>query len=156
MASVRTDLPDRREPGHAEEIVDDLMAAFRAEELDAVYVVHAQFRSALSTPPKVTKVLPVETPEGDHGAVAAGTYILSPGADEILNELLPLYVRNRVYNALVETAAAEQGARRTAMKNATDSAEEMLEDLRRSFNRARQAQITQEISEIVGGADALE
>jgi F-type H+-transporting ATPase subunit gamma len=61
-----------------------------------------------------------------------------------------------VYNALVETAAAEQGARRTAMKNATDSAEEMLEDLRRSFNRARQAQITQEISEIVGGADALE
>ncbi len=156
MASVRIDLPDRREPEHAEEVVDDLMEAFQDEELDAVYVVYAQFRSALSTPPKVMKVLPVEPPDDDSGTMAAGTYILSPGADEILNELLPLYVRNRVYNALVETAAAEQGARRTAMKNATDSAEEMLEDLRRSFNRARQAQITQEISEIVGGADALE
>ena len=157
MESVRTDLPDRREPEHAEAIVDDLMAAFRDGELDAVYVVYAQFRSALSTPPKTMKVLPVEPPEGhEESAVPAGGYILSPGADEILNELLPLYVRNRVYRALVETAAAEQGARRTAMKNATDNAEEMLEDLRRSFNRARQAQITQEISEIVGGADALE
>ena len=157
MASVRTDLPDRREPEHAEEIVDDLMEAFRDGELDAVYVVYAQFRSALSTPPKTMKVLPVEPPKGEEKTeVAAGGYILSPGADEILNELLPLYVRNRVYNALVETAAAEQGARRTAMKNATDNAEEMLEDLRRSFNRARQAQITQEISEIVGGAEALD
>ncbi|MFO7894383.1 MAG: ATP synthase F1 subunit gamma [Longimicrobiales bacterium] len=157
MASTRTDLPDRREPEHAEEIVDPLMDAFREESLDAVYVVYAQFRSALSTPPKTMKVLPVEPPAGhDESSVAAGGYILSPGADEILNELLPLYVRNRVYRALVETAAAEQGARRTAMKNATDNAEEMLDDLRRSFNRARQAQITQEISEIVGGADALE
>ncbi len=157
MASVRIDLPDRREPEHAEEIVDGLMAGFREGELDAVYVVYAQFRSALSTPPKTMKVLPVEPPKGEEEMeVAAGGYILSPGADEILNELLPLYVRNRVYNALVETAAAEQGARRTAMKNATDNAEEMLEDLRRSFNRARQAQITQEISEIVGGAEALD
>lgn len=157
LASVRLELPDRREPEHAEEIADDLMAAFEAGELDAVYVVYAQFRSAMSTPPKVMKVLPVEPPAGDAGSTAqTGSYILSPGADEILNRLLPLHVRNRVYRALVETAAAEQGARRTAMKNATDNAEEMLENLRRSFNRARQAQITQEIAEIVGGADALE
>ena len=157
MASVRTDLPDRREPEHAQEIVDDLMDGFRAGSLDAVYVVYAQFRSALSTPPRTMKVLPVEPPAGEEESqVPAGGYILSPGADEILNELLPLYVRNRVYSAPVETAAAEQGARRTAMKNATDNAGEMLEDLRRSFNRARQAQITQEISEIVGGAAALE
>lgn len=155
-ASVRTDLPDRREPRHAAELVDDLMAAFVDGSIDAVYVVYAQFRSALSTPPKTMKVLPGEPPEGEGSTVAASGYILSPGADEILNELLPLYVRNRVYSALVETAAAEQGARRTAMKNATDNAGEMLEELRRSFNRARQAQITQEISEIVGGADALQ
>ena len=156
MASTRTDLPDRREPEHAEELVDDLMAAFRGGDLDAVYVVYAQFRSALSTPPRTMKVLPVEPPEGGAEPEVAADYILSPGANEILSELLPLYVRNRVYRALVETAAAEQGARRTAMKNATDNAEEMLEDLRRSFNRARQAQITQEISEIVGGAEALD
>jgi F-type H+-transporting ATPase subunit gamma len=157
MASRRTDIPDRRESDHAAAVVDDLMADFEARGLDAVYVVYAQFRSALSTPPKVLKVLPVEPPESSDGAsAAAGNMILSPDADVILTRLLPLYVRNRVYRALVETAAAEQGARRTAMKNATDNAGEMLDTLRRTFNRARQAQITQEIAEIVGGAEGLE
>ncbi len=158
MATTRTDIPDRREPEHAASLADDLISAFVTGELDALYVVYAQFRSALSTPPKVMKVLPVEPPapkEGE-GAGSAANYILSPGADEILNELLPLYVRNRIYRALVETAAAEQGSRRTAMKNATDNAGDMLDNLRRTFNRARQAQITQEISEIVGGAAALD
>jgi len=70
--------------------------------------------------------------------------------------LLARYVRNQVYRALVESVASEQGARRTAMKNATDNAGEMIDMLRRTFNRARQAQITQEIAEIVGGAEALE
>jgi F-type H+-transporting ATPase subunit gamma len=157
MASMRTDIPDRREPEHAASLVDGPMDAFEAGELDAVYVVYSQFRSALSTPPKVMKVLPVEPAKrSEDEAFSEGTYILSPGADEILNRLLPLYVRNRVYRALVETAAAEQGSRRTAMKSATDNAGEIIDDLRRTFNRARQAQITQEISEIVGGAAALE
>jgi F-type H+-transporting ATPase subunit gamma len=83
-------------------------------------------------------------------------YLLEPGADEILGEVLPLYVRNAVYRALVETSAAEQGSRRTAMKNATDNAGDMLESLTRTYNRVRQAAITQEIAEIVGGAAALE
>ena len=159
MATTRTDIPDTREPEHAAELVDDLMERFEDGSLDAVWVVYAQFRSALSTPPAVTKVLPVEPPATDQDEDAGGAasnYILSPGADEILNELLPLYVRNRVYRTLVETAAAEQGSRRTAMKNATDNAGDILDDLRRTFNRARQAQITQEIAEIVGGAAALE
>jgi F-type H+-transporting ATPase subunit gamma len=81
---------------------------------------------------------------------------MSPSADAILHRLLPLYVRNSMYRALVETAAAEHGARRTAMKNATDNAGDMLDNLNRTYNRARQAQITQEIAEIVGGAAALE
>ena len=158
MATRRQDVPDRREPEHAAELVDGMMAGFQAGTLDAVYVVYAQFRSALSTPPRTMKVLPVEPPKAEESETKGGeaNYILSPGADEILNELLPLYVRNRVYRALVETAASEQGARRTAMKNATDSAGDMLDNLRRTFNRARQAQITQEIAEIVGGAAALE
>ena len=83
-------------------------------------------------------------------------YILAPSADAILSELLPLYVRNQVYRALVETAAGEQGARRSAMKSATDNATDMLSLLRRTYNRSRQAAITQEIAEIVGGAAALE
>ena len=135
---------------------------FESGELDGVYVVYAQFRSAMSTPPAVMQVLPVKPPEAKDDAAAGERkgynplYILSPPPDETLGRLLPLYVRNSVYRALVETAAAEQGARRTAMKNATDSAGEMLDNLRRTYNRARQAQITQEIAEIVGGAAAHE
>lgn len=155
LASERTDISDRPSAEDAASIVEPLIAAFERGELDAVYVVYAQFRSALSTPPAVMQILPVEPPA--EAASAAGTeYILSPSGDEILDRLLPLYVKNSVYRTLVETAAAEQGARRTAMKNATDNAGDMLDLLRRSYNRARQAQITQEIAEIVGGAAALE
>src|SRR5439155_1085982 len=86
---------------------------------------------------------------------AAAAYIPRPSAEEILKQLLPLYVQNQMYRALVETAAAEHGARRTAMKNATDAGSDMLNILQRTFNRARQGQITQELAEIVGGAEAL-
>jgi F-type H+-transporting ATPase subunit gamma len=101
-------------------------------------------------------VLPVAPPATEGEAAREVDYILEPGADEILGRILPLYVRNSVYRALVETSAAEHGARRTAMKNATDNAGDMLESLTRTYNRIRQAAITQEIAEIVGGAAALE
>ena len=101
----------------------------------------------------MTELLPIE---GDEGASSVDAYILSPSADGILEKILPAYVRNAVYTALVENAAAEQGARRTAMKNATDNAGDVLNHLTRTYNRARQAQITQEIAEIVGGSAALE
>lgn len=153
LASARTDITDRPTANDAASLVDDPMMRFIRGELDAVYVIYAQFRSALSTPPKVQRILPVEPPNVKG---AARDYLLFPSAQEILSELLPSYVRNQMYRALVETAAGEQGARRTAMKNATDNAGEMLNTLRRTFNRARQAQITQEIAEIVGGAAALE
>ena len=113
----------------------------------------SEFRSAMSTPPSTRQVLPIEPGEGGQDADA---FILSPGAGPILERLLPLYVRNAVFTALVENAAAFQGQQRTAMKNATDNAGEVLEHLTRSYNRARQAQITQEIAEIVGGAAAPE
>jgi len=93
--------------------------------------------------------------EGGRGRSRAVNYILRPSAEDILRQLLPLYVQNQFYRALVETAAAEHGARRTAMKNATDAGSDMLTILQRTFNRARQAQITQELAEIVGGAEAL-
>jgi F-type H+-transporting ATPase subunit gamma len=152
MATQRTDIGDRPTADHATEVVQALMADFIAQRLDAVYVVYAKFNSAISTPPASQMVLPVAPPERKG---PARDYILLPSAEAILSELLPLYVRNAVYRALVETAAGEQGARRTAMKNATDNAGDMLNILRRTYNRARQAQITQEIAEIVGGAEAL-
>jgi F-type H+-transporting ATPase subunit gamma len=153
VASSRIDITDRPTAQNAAEIVDPLIERFASGEIDAVYVVYAKFNSALSAPPSTQTILPVTPP------VRTGPqpdYILLPSAEAILTQLLPSYVRNSVYRALVETVAGEQGARRTAMKNATDNAGDMLNVLRRTFNRARQAQITQEIAEIVGGAAALQ
>ena len=116
-------------------------------------LVQARFISALQTPPATSGSFRWRP---RRAAGAARDYILAPSADAILEQLLPLYVRNAVYRGLVETAAAEHGARRTAMKNATDNAGEILELLKRTYNRQRQAQITQEIAEIVGGAAALQ
>ena len=157
-ASQRIDIGDKPTAEHASQVVGPLMAQFESGAVDAVEVVFAQFKSAVSTPPTTLRILPIAAPraaEGGRGRQRAVNYILKPSADAILEQLLPLYVRNQVYRALVETAAAFLGAQRTAMKNATDNAGDILDILRRTYNRARQAQITQELAEIVGGAEAL-
>src|SRR6478672_11962874 len=153
VASSRTDITDRPTVKEAGELVDGLMDRFASGALDAVYVVSARFKSALSTPPHTEKILPVTPPERTG---PSRDYLLFPSAEAILTAMLPAYVRNAVYRALVENEAGFQGAQRTAMKNATDNATDILNMLRRTFNRARQANITQEISEIVGGSAALE
>ena len=152
LASQRVDIGDKPTVEHARELVAQLLPAYAEGGLAGVYLIYAKFVSPVSTPATTLRILPIE-------AAASGPrpdYILKPGAREILEELLPSYVRNAVYRGLVETAAAEHGARRTAMKNATDNAGEIIEVLTRTFNRQRQAQITQEIAEIVGGAAALQ
>src|SRR3989442_11152973 len=161
LASQRIDIGDRPTPAHAAEVITPLMQRFAHGDLDAVEIVFAKFNSPVSTPPTVLTVLPIAPPpatpslRSGEARTAARFYILKPSADAILAALLPLYVNNQMYRALVETAAGEHGARRTAMKNATDNAGDILNTLRRTFNRARQAQITQELAEIVGGAEAL-
>ncbi|MEQ1856844.1 MAG: ATP synthase F1 subunit gamma [Longimicrobiales bacterium] len=153
MMTQRTDISDRPTVEDAESIIAPIRARFEAKEVDAVYLVSSQFRSAMSTPPHTRDLLPIKS---EKGASSADVYILSPSGDMILERILPAYVRNAVYTALVENTAAEQGSRRTAMKNATDNAGDVLEHLTRTYNRARQGQITQEIAEIVGGSAALE
>jgi len=153
LAQTWTHIGDAPTTEDAGQLVEELQRRFETAELDAIWVVASEYRSALSTPPTSKQVLPIQ---GNKGRTRPEGFILSPSADGILNRLLPLYVRNVVYRALVENAAAEQGARRAAMKNATDSASDMLDTLRRTYNRARQAQITQEIAEIVGGAAAFD
>lgn len=170
VAEARIDIGDRPTARHAEELAAPLIAEYEAGRLASLEVVFAHFKSALATPAEVLKVLPVEpqtagapaprrTDAPGHGAPAkpkrAPAYLIRPDADALVGALLPQYVKNQVYRALVETAASEHGARRTAMKNATDAAGDMLDLLTRSYNRARQGQITQELSEIVGGAEAL-
>jgi F-type H+-transporting ATPase subunit gamma len=153
VTSSRIDIGDRPTPQNAAELVDALIDQFASGAIDAVYVIHSKFISTLSTPPTSVQVLPV-TPPKVEGPRA--DYLLYPNAEAILAQLLPLYVRNTVYRGLVENEAAFQSAQRTAMKNATDNAGDILNTLRRTYNRARQAQITQEIAEIVGGSAALE
>ena len=152
IASSRTDIGDKPTAAHAVEIVTPLVEQFVSGRIDAVHVVYAKFNSAISTPAVTEQVLPVKPPVRSG---AARDYLLFPDAPAILSELLPAYVRNAIYRALVETVCGEHGAQRTAMKNATDNAGDLLDVLRRTYNRARQAQITQEIAEIVGGAEAL-
>ena len=153
IASSRTDITDRPTAENAAELVNELTAAFARGEIDAVHVIYPNFKSVLSAPPATVQVLPVQPPES---GAKQRDYILAPDAQTILGELLPLYVRNSIYRALVEMTAAFYAAQRTAMKNATDNATDMLKILGRTYNRARQATITQEIAEIVGGAAALQ
>jgi F-type H+-transporting ATPase subunit gamma len=147
------DIGDTPSIEDAERLIGSLRERFETGEVDAVYLVASEFRSAMSTPPRTKQLLPIEPATADK---TAEDFILSPNPGFVLERLLPAYVRNVVFTSLVENAAAEQGQRRTAMKNATDNAGDVLEHLTRTYNRARQAQITQEIAEIVGGAAALE
>jgi F-type H+-transporting ATPase subunit gamma len=153
IKTQRIDIGDNPTVEDAESLIAPLRQAFENGELDAVYLVSSEFRSALSTPPRTFQLLPIPAPDVVR---PLDNFILSPPGPFMLERLLPAYVRNVVFTALVENVAAEQGARRAAMKNATDSAGDMLQILTRTYNRARQAQITQEIAEIVGGAAALE
>jgi F-type H+-transporting ATPase subunit gamma len=153
MASFRTDVGDAPTLAEARSLIEPLAAKFLREELDAVYVVHAEFRSMMSTPPITRRLLPVYVSE--ERPKREPYYILDPSAEAILSQLLPLYLTNSMYRALVESAAAEQAARRTAMKSATDNADDFLTNLRRKYNRARQQEITRQLAEIIGGAEAL-
>ena len=153
VLTQRVDIGDKPTADQAAEIVNQLMDRFAKGEVDAVYAIYPNFKSILSAPPTAVQILPVTPPEA--GATQRD-YILVPDAETILGALLPLYVRNAMYRALVELTAAFYAAQRTAMKNATDNATDMLKVLGRTYNRARQASITQEIAEIVGGAAALQ
>jgi F-type H+-transporting ATPase subunit gamma len=140
-----------REIGHA------LFRLFEDEEADEVYLIYNRFESALTQRPVVTRLLPVAPEdEGEEELQDAGTFLeYIEDAGEILERLVPRYVETMVWQALLESAAGEHGARMTAMKNATDNANELAKDLTLEMNKARQAQITREISEIAAGAEAL-
>ena len=152
IASQRTDITDKPTAADAASLVDGLMTRFASGAIDAVYVTSTKYKSALTAPPGTDAVLPVTPPSG---AGPMRDFLLAPSGAEILEALLPAYVRNAVYRALAEAEAGFQSAQRTAMKNATDNATDLLQVYKRTYNTARQAQITQEIAEIVGGAAAL-
>jgi len=121
---------------------------------DELYMVHTQFRSLLTQTPEARIVAPLEVEETETtGPLPA--YEFEPDADELLDALLPKYINTRIFAAMLDSAASESASRRRAMKSASDNADDLLKQYTRQMNSARQAAITQEISEIVGGADAL-
>jgi len=129
---------------------------FEQNEVDEVDLVFARFVSPMVQRPAVLKLLPVEPPKPDEEQVSAPTnYIFEPAPAELLGHLLPRYVDTQLFQALLEAVASEHGARMTAMSNATSNASEMIERLTLDLNRARQAGITKELTEIVTSADAL-
>jgi F-type H+-transporting ATPase subunit gamma len=146
----------------AREIADTLIDAFIAEEgetaVDEVHVVYTRFRSMLVQEPNTVRLLPLEVVEGETKPEADEVlplYEFEPSAAEVLDALLPRYVQSRIYFCLLQASASELAARQRAMKSATDNAEELIKKYTRIANQARQAGITQEISEIVGGVNAL-
>lgn len=138
--------------GQAKQIAQEVVRLYQDGEVDEVYLLYTEFLTAIQQRPTQLKLLPIEKPTGQMGR----QYIFEPSPDEILERLLPKYVETLVFRSLLESKASEHGARMTAMGSATDNAKEMIDRLTLVMNRARQAAITKEISEIVGGAAALE
>ena len=138
----------------ASEVARSLAARFTGGEVDAVYVVYNEFKSVISQVVGVKRLLPIEL--GELEATDAGTdYLFEPGPDVILGRLLPRHVEFQLFRVLLESNAAENAARMTAMESATKNAGEMIDSLTLTYNRARQAKITKELIEIVSGAEAL-
>ncbi len=160
MAGEWSGFSDVPRHANATEITNALLDAFRrpAEEggVDEIHVVYTEFVSMLTQRPVIHRLLPLQITEvADRQAGPVPVYEFEPSPEKVLDALLPWYVESRIFHALLDSAAAEIAARRRAMKSATDNANELLEKLTRDANKARQAEITQEISEIVGGANAL-
>ena len=162
VAAQWSGFSDQPQYGHTVEIADrlisDFLKPFEEGGVDEIYAVYTRMESMLTQTPRVRRLLPLEVVEGvrevGKGEISA-LYEFEPEPEKVLDELLPLYVRSRVWFYLLQAAASQLANQQRAMKSATDNAEQLIEDLTRQENQARQSEITQEISEIVGGASAL-
>ena len=145
-------LGDNPTYNQAKEIAQEVVRLYEQGEADEVYLLYTEFVTALTQRPTQIKLLPIEQPEGQPGK----SYMVEPSPEEILSTLLPKYIETEIFWTILEGKASEQGARMTAMSSASDNAKEMIAKYTLAMNRARQAAITTEISEIVSGAAALE
>ncbi|HET8959836.1 F0F1 ATP synthase subunit gamma [Nocardioides sp.] len=163
IAASWSGFSDQPKYDNARDIGESLISAFMAEEgeddsVDEVHLVYTQFKSMLVQEPHSVRLLPLEVVEGEERPEdddVLPLYEFEPSAGEVLAQLLPKYVQSRIFFALLQASASELAARQKAMKSATDNADELIKKFTRVANQARQAGITQEISEIVGGVNAL-
>ena len=152
------ELSDEPTPENADFFLKELVTPFLNNEVDEVCVVYPHWISVGRQPPTLVRLLPIAPDESEDDStqsVGGVPPLFEPSAEAILDQLLPLYLRQTIYSFLAEAVASEQLARRVAMKLATDNAEEMVTNLTREYNKARQAQITKELAEIIGGSEAL-
>jgi F-type H+-transporting ATPase subunit gamma len=150
-----TGIADRPSYSDAQEVGRTVMEAYAEGRVDRVWLAYTDFKSALTQVSATAQMLPVDPRAFEGGQAFPPQFLFEPGPDDILERLIPRYVEQRVYAGLLEGAASEHASRQRAMKAATDNAGDIIEELTREANRARQAAITTEISEIVGGAEAL-
>ncbi|HEX6937364.1 MAG TPA: F0F1 ATP synthase subunit gamma [Actinomycetes bacterium] len=161
MAGEWTGFSESPTYADAKEVADALISAFLTANaeggVDEIHIVYTQFVSMVTQRTVARRLLPLEVEETEEEPEGGAfpLYEFEPSAESVLDALLPRYIESRIYNALLQAAASELAARRRAMKSATDNAQELIKTYTRMANAARQAEITQEISEIVGGADAL-
>jgi F-type H+-transporting ATPase subunit gamma len=147
---------DRLAYSHAQELANELMQSYLAEEVDEVSLLYNEFRSVAVQRVRRQQLLPIEAEAAEDGRGAAGgDYLFEPSPDAILASLLPRHVTTQVFRALMESVAGEYGARMTAMESASKNAKEMIDVLTIQYNKARQERITKELLDIVGGAEAL-
>ena len=151
-----TGFSDRPSYDDAKRVADTLLRAFLERQVDEIHAVFTDFVSVATQRAVALRLIPLAVEErAERPPAPIPMYLYEPSAEALFDALLPRYIEARVFTALLESAASEQAARRRAMKAATDNAEELIETLTREYNQARQAAITQEIMEIVGGAEAL-
>ncbi|NLE73634.1 MAG: ATP synthase F1 subunit gamma [Actinobacteria bacterium] len=159
LVGVYTGITDRPRYLNAQTIADVLIRAYSVQDVDAVHLVYNRFKTAMEQNLIDEVILPIQeevvTKYASDVVAPHMEFIFEPGPGKILRDLLPTYVEMAVFSALLESSASEHGARMTAMRNASDSAIDMINSLNLAMNRARQASITQEILEVVAGADAL-
>lgn len=139
----------------ADEIGQEIIAAYQDEGLDAVFMVYNEFKNAVSQKVQVERLLPVVPEETADTSEQGVEFLYEPGKQEVLSAVLPLYVNIQIYRAMLESVASEMGARMTAMDSATKNAGELIRKLTLTYNRVRQAAITKELMEIVAGAESL-
>ena len=151
------DMPEVKRVGYdnARAIADDVLDRFEAGDFDVATIFYNRFESVISQVPTARQIIPAEMPENGTTGGASALYDYEPGEEAILADLLPRSVATQIFAALLENAASEQGARMTAMDNATRNAGEMIDRLTTEYNRSRQAAITKELIEIISGAEAL-
>ncbi len=153
LANTVLGLQDHPQYAEIKEIASNAVQMFENEEIDELIIIYNEFVSAISQVVQMNTLVPISNIDN---VKATSSYEYEPDEEQILKALLPQYAESLIYGALLQAKASEHAARMTAMKSATDNADELIDELTLSFNRARQAAITQEITEIVGGAAALE